>query len=235
MIDFAKASETGPRRENEDAVGVWALSDARLAFAVADGLGGHIGGKLASNLAIEMFRSSLEGLVLPNLAQVARGIHTALKAEQEKSPHLRSMATTFSAAIIDEKQMNFVHCGDTRIALQRGGGISKLTEDHTEAQRLFSIGKLTKDELANYPRRNVLESALGASNDPTIDSKTIDLHSGDRIFITSDGLHGKILLREMKALSDQSPDASTFVRRTIDAVKAKRPDDNFSVVAVFVT
>jgi PPM family protein phosphatase len=235
MFDFAIASEIGPRKENEDSVGAWVLGKTKLALAVADGLGGHVGGKLASNLAIEMYRASLDRLAPPNLIQVARDIHAALKAEQERSPRLRSMATTFSAAIIDEKQMNFVHCGDTRIALQRGGGILKLTEDHTEAQRLFSLGKLTKDEFANYPRRNILESALGASNNPTIDANTVALNSGDRIFITSDGVHGKILLREMKALSDRSPDASTFVSQTIDAVNAKRPDDNFSIVAVFVT
>ena len=61
-----------------------------------------------------------------------------------------------------------------------------------------------------------------------------DLGMGDRIFITSDGVHGKILLRELKTLSDESKDATTFVGRTIEAVNAKRPDDNFSIVAVFL-
>jgi PPM family protein phosphatase len=234
MFDYAIATETGPRKENEDSVGAWVLSETRFAAAVADGLGGHVGGKLASNLAIKMYRSSVENSASPDLQDVAKAIHAALKAEQDKTPSLRSMATTFSAAIIEQKQMRFVHCGDTRIILQRGSGILKLTEDQTEAQRLFSLGKLTKDELASYPRKNVLESALGAANAPTLDAKTVELRAGDRIFITSDGVHGKILLREMKAVSDASPDAATFVSRTIDAVNAKRPDDNFSVIAVFL-
>jgi PPM family protein phosphatase len=233
MFDYAMASEKGPRKENEDTVGAWVLSEGRLAIAVADGLGGHIGGKLASQLAIEMFRAAVDQSDSANLFEVAHGIHIALKEAQEKSPELRNMATTFSAAIIEARKLNFVHCGDTRIVLQRGDGIQKLTEDHSEAQRLFSAGKLTKEEFANYPRKNVLESALGASNEPTIDTKEIELKMGDRIFITSDGVHGKILLREMKALSDLSQNATTFVDRTIDAIKAKGPDDNFSVVAVF--
>ena len=234
MFDYAMASEKGPRQENEDTVGAWTLSDARLAIAVADGLGGHIGGKLASHLAIEMFRAAVDRPDPPDLSEVARAIHNSLKAAQEKSPHLRSMATTFSAAIIAEKRLSFVHCGDTRIILQRGGGIQKLTEDHSEAQRLFSAGKLTKEEFANYPRKNILESALGAAQEPTIDTKTVELRMGDRIFITSDGVHGKILLRELKTLSDESRDARSFVGRTIEAVNAKRPDDNFSLVAVFL-
>jgi PPM family protein phosphatase len=235
MFDYAMVSEKGPRKENEDAVGVWALSEGRLALAVADGLGGHIGGKLASHLAIEMFRAAIDRPDSPNLVEVAKGIHVALKTAQEKSPELRNMATTFSAAIIEKKQMYFVHCGDTRIVLQRDNGIQKLTEDHSEAQRLFSAGKLTKDEFANYPRKNVLESALGASNDPTIDTRKVELRMGDRIFITSDGVHGKILLREMKVLSDLSKTATAFVGRIVDAVNAKRPDDNFSVAAVFLS
>jgi serine/threonine protein phosphatase PrpC len=234
MFDYAIATETGPRKENEDSVGAWALSETRFAAAVADGLGGHAGGKLASNLAIEMYRSSVENSVSPDLRDVAKAIHAALKVEQDKAPNLRSMATTFSAAIIEQTQMRFVHCGDTRIILQRGSGILKLTEDQTEAQRLFSLGKLTKDEFVSYPRKNVLESALGAASAPTLDAKTIELRAGDRIFITSDGVHGKILLREMKAISDASPNAATFVSSIVDAVNAKRPDDNFSVVAVFL-
>ncbi len=234
MFTYAIASEKGPRKENEDSVGVWSLSETKVAFAVADGLGGHIGGKLASQLALDLYRAALDDSAPLHLANVAKTIHAALKVEQNKSPQLRNMATTFSAALIEGNKMDFVHCGDTRIVLQRGDGIRKLTEDHSEAQRLYSTGKLTKDEFLNYPRRNILESALGASNEPTIDTNTVEIEAGDRIFITSDGVHGKILLREMKFLSDASSDAATFVRRTVEAVNARRPDDNFSLVAVFV-
>jgi protein phosphatase len=234
MFDYATASERGPRKENEDSVGAWALSTKKLAFAVADGLGGHLGGKFASQLAVDMYRSALDHSGSSNLAGVARSIHLALKAEQEKEPQLRSMATTFSAAIIEGERMDFVHCGDTRIILQRGSGIRKLTEDHSEAQRLFSTGKLTKDEFVNYPRKNILESALGASSEPAIDTNTLEVKARDRIFITSDGVHGKLLLREMKALSDESPDATTFVSRVVEAVNSRRPDDNFSLIAVFL-
>src|SRR5437868_10991138 len=84
MLDYAIASERGPRIENEDSVGAWALSETRLAFAVADGLGGHLGGKFASHLAIDMYRAALDHSGPLNLANVARTIHLALKAEQEK-------------------------------------------------------------------------------------------------------------------------------------------------------
>jgi protein phosphatase len=97
MFDYAMISERGPRPENEDTAGVWALSETKLAFAVADGVGGHIGGKLASELAVKIYRAALNDSVPLPLVNVARTIHAALKVEQQKTPQLRNMATTFSA------------------------------------------------------------------------------------------------------------------------------------------
>ena len=117
--------------------------------------------------------------------------------------------------------------------MQRGSGIKRLTQDHTEAQRFLAAGKITKEEYWIYPRKNVLDNALGIGSRPTVDMNRHDICAGDRIMITSDGVHRKVFLREMKAISDLSKDASCFVENMMNAVRSRGPDDNFTIVAVF--
>jgi PPM family protein phosphatase len=153
--------------------------------------------------------------------------------EQADRPQLRQMATTFSAVYIVGHKMRLVHCGDTRIVLQRRNGIKLLTEDHTEAQRLLSTGRISPGEFDRYPRKNVLESALGGPTQPKIDSASLDVLPGDRVFIMSDGVHGKALLRELKEVSDRSRTASVFVQGVADLVRQRGADDNYTIAAAF--
>lgn len=231
---YATASEAGPRSANEDAVGVWPGSGEWFAAAVADGLGGYHGGQQASHIAISVFGAALELETRADLHGIALAIHEAIRHEQQADSKIRGMATTFSGAIITSGRVDFVHCGDTRILLQRNNGIRRLTVDHTEAQRLLASGAISQDEYANYPRKNVLESALGVSDVPKIDIGTHDIMLGDRIFLTSDGLHSKISLREIRDISVHTQDPDVAVREVVDTVNARGPDDNLTVAVIFI-
>ncbi|MCK1414835.1 serine/threonine-protein phosphatase [Bradyrhizobium sp. CW4] len=232
-FDFAYSSDKGPRAENEDSAGLWRTSDG-LAMAVADGLGGHNGGQFASRLAIDLFVNAVREDSNLDLPMLAWQIHQRIRQAQQDRPELRRMATTFSAVRIEGGTMRIVHCGDTRIVLQRGKGIKLLTKDHTEANRLLSIGKLSPEEFEHYPRRNVLESALGAPTHPQIDSATLDVSPNDRVFIMSDGVHGKVFLRELKDVSDDSATASVCAQRVAELVQKKGADDNYTIAAAFL-
>jgi serine/threonine protein phosphatase PrpC len=232
-VDYAYFSDKGPRSENEDSSGLWLMPNG-IAMAVADGLGGHVGGQFASSLAIDSFLSAVrEGSNL-ELAMLAWQIHRRIKDAQATKPELRRMATTFSAVHIAGHMMRLVHCGDTRVVLQRRNGIKMLTQDHTEAQRLLSIGKISREEFDHYPRKNILESALGGPTAPKIDTASLEVLPGDRVFITSDGVHGKTFLRELKELSDKAPTASVFVQEVADLVRQRGADDNYTIVAAFL-
>lgn len=231
---FATASETGPRSANEDAVGVWPSTGERLAVAIADGLGGYHGGRQASDIAIRMFGTAAEQKANADLHGIALTIHEAIRHEQQKDTKIRGMATTLSGAIITVGRVNFVHCGDTRILLQRNNGIRRLTVDHTEAQRLLDAGAITREEYASYPRKNVLESALGVSETPRIDVGTCDIVPGDRMFLTSDGVHSKLYLREIRDISVRSREPEDAVREVVGIVNARGPEDNFTVAAIFI-
>lgn len=232
-FDCASASLTGPRSANEDTVGVWQLENG-VAIAVADGLGGLRGGQTASKFAIARFGQALVE-DSPDMQRIVERIHEDIKVQQREQDELRGMATTLTAAWMRSGVLRFVHCGDTRLALQRGNGIIRLTEDHSEARRLYNAGALTKEELATYPRKNVLESALGSPGTLRVDTGTVQLEVGDRIMITSDGVHTKVLLREMKKISDSASSAVQFIEDMITEVNKRKPDDNFSIATAFAT
>ena len=233
-FDTATLSETGPRIENEDAVGIRPLGFNRVAIAVADGLGGHFGGRIASHLAVNSFLDFAANDSALDLRNAAEQIHIKILAEQQRNPQHRSMATTLSAAIFSAGLMEFVHCGDSRITIARGAGIKRLTTDHSEAQRLFASGKLNREQLANYPRKNILESALGISGNPTIDTGNFPLLLGDKIFFTTDGFHNKIMIRELFQLCQRFRTAQEAVNCLSGEMAGRGAEDNYSCACVFV-
>ncbi|MGQ3673596.1 PP2C family protein-serine/threonine phosphatase [Xanthobacter sp. TB0136] len=221
---------------NEDTVDCW-LSEAGTTIAcVADGLGGMGGGDIASKLAVSTFRKYLEKREATDaaLAAAAKEAHLEIHAAQQSGEKQNRMATTLTAIAISNAGMVGVHCGDTRAVIARGNGIKKLTKDHSEGQRLFEAGKLTKDELATYQRKHILDSALGDKGDPRIETFQFDVQSGDRLFLTSDGVHNLILLRELQRMAILSPTPAELVDKVREEVEERGPMDNFSIVALYI-
>lgn len=233
-FSWAFFTDKGPRAENEDAVGVWQLSDDWLGVAVADGLGGHVGGRRASSLALEVFGSAISRGERTNLAAIAMQVHTDIRREQDSLPELRSMATTLSAALLTGSHAQVVHCGDSRIALSRGEGIMRITEDHTEARRFLQSGLLTPEEYRQYPRKNVLDSALGIHGEPRIDTSEIELLKGDRLFFTSDGAHDKVALQELRMIAQRVRGPQELCDEVAALVAERKATDNYSLVAVYI-
>lgn len=232
-FEAASFSEAGPRAENEDAVSVHQFGRDCLAVAVADGLGGMAGGALASRTAVQLFVQRVSEGANLTLLEIVTEIHRSIRDLQSDNPRVGTMATTFSAAILKEGRMFGAHCGDSRISVARGAGIKKLTVEHTEAYKLLLAGKLTKEEYADYPRKNILESALGIHRTPKIDTFEFDLKTGDRIFFTTDGLHTKILLRELLAVSSRCSTPSELCQALREEMTTRQPNDNYSFIGVF--
>lgn len=222
-FDIASFSETGPRRENEDSFFI-SENDGEIRLAIADGLGGHGGGKQASKIAINSVENWLHSADLSNLPLDAH--QKILEAQQ--SSEFSDMASTLTALFITSNILKGVHVGDTRCAIQRGRGIKKLTIAHTEAQRLLDAGKLTKEEFRNYPRRNILDSALGSKEDLKVQSFEFKLEPGDIIFLTSDGVHEKLPLQRLLELSIGS--AEEICSRIGEEMTLLGPEDNYTCV-----
>lgn len=233
-IAFASVSNAGPRSVNEDFLDYWVAKSGETVACVADGLGGMGGGNIASELAISQFKDHLRDGIYTEEAMVAaaRVAHEAIRAAQKEGATNR-MATTLTAVALKYDRVLGVHCGDSRAVILRGKGIKRLTNDHSEGQRLFDAGKLTKDEFVNYPRKHILESALGDSDAPRIDPFHFDLFPGDRIVLTTDGVHNLLLLRELQNLSAKSATPSALVDSVTKTIKERGATDNYSLIALF--
>ncbi len=229
-------SEAGPRVVNEDAVESWRGNSGAFFLAIADGLGGMGNGDVASRLALNTVRDQFYS-TLPSETSLRSALEAAhsriLEAQREDSARGR-MATTFTVIAILGLKVFGAHCGDTRAAVARGNGIKRLTRDHSEGQRLFDAGKLTKEELATYQRQHILESALGDQEAPSIDTFEFQAAIGDRFVLTSDGVHGVVFLRELRELLVASDQPDHFVRSVKELVMERGPKDNFTVAAAFV-
>lgn len=230
MITTAMISEIGPRDENQDRADAWILNDGRLAVAIADGLGGHIGGSIAAEIAIDHVRHATRERGAPDLKAIAFEAHEKIRAEQLKSSVNHEMATTLSAAIISDMELLGAHCGDTRILVTRGDEIARLTQDHTELQLLLDMKLISPEDARFYPRRNVLHSALGIGGAIQIDEFRFALKTGDRVFFCSDGIHDKIDQRELHEISEKCASADDVVSAVQQEMIKRRPSDNYTLV-----
>lgn len=235
-FDFAARSEVGPRSDNEDCASAWQLDDGTLCLAVADGLGGRGSGGVASAIAVRCLRELVREFpkVSDDLTRVFRKVHEEIKRQQDSAEAQRFMATTLTAVFLGRSSLIGAHTGDTRAVIARGKGIKKLTSDHSEAQRLLVEGKITKEEFLNYPRKHILESALGSEDDPQIDIFEFDLQAGDRVFVSSDGFHTKLPLRPMLSVCQRHSTAEGFSREAVEAVHNNNPNDNYSIAVAYV-
>ncbi len=190
----AAISHTGKVRSNNQDSG---YAGSNL-FMVADGMGGHAGGDVASSLAI----SRLEQLDRPyeSTAAAERALREAT-AESARDlidtvavrPELAGMGTTLSALIMVDDYAVIAHIGDSRIYLYRDGALTQITTDHTFVQRLVDSGRITPEEARFHPRRSVLMRVLGDMDpDPELDTFIMPTQQGDRWLLCSDGLSGVV-------------------------------------------
>ena len=226
-VSVSSFSETGPRNQNEDAL-FFMESGNRAVLAIADGLGGHGGGRTAADIAMKTVKNWSPKLSFSTVVFTA---HDAVRKEQHSGQY-KSMATTMTALNIVDGHLEGVHVGDTRCSIKRGNGIRKLTVAHTEAQRLLDAGKLTKQQFLDYPRRNILDNALGAKDEIYFQNFYFTVEPGDYVILTTDGVHEKIFQKEMLGMIHGSPEEITA--RIKDRISELEPEDNYSgIVAHF--
>jgi serine/threonine protein phosphatase PrpC/CRP-like cAMP-binding protein len=205
-IRFYAATNVGRLRDhNEDNF----LVDKKLSlFVVADGMGGHAAGEVASALAVRIMHEELkkESAAIEDAAPLMRGtkqilvlleqavqkacarIHEEAKADVNK----RGMGTTLSALMIAGSHGFIAHVGDSRIYLLRDGRIQQVTEDHTVYNELVKRGKLTKDQIEKVAQKNAITRAVGVYERVEVDTLFIEVLPGDQFLLASDGLHGYI-------------------------------------------
>ncbi len=234
VSDSAAVSHVGRIRSNNQDSGLAGIG----LFVVADGMGGHAGGDVASAIAITRMAEADQVYSTPQEAefalQAALVAANALLAETVfEHTELTGMGTTVSALAVLGDEVAIAHIGDSRIYLCRDGDVSQITIDHTFVQRLVDSGRITEEEAAVHPRRSVLMRVLGdVDSAPEIDTSILATRAGDRWLICSDGLSGVVSLDQIRAEFAMGGRAHDLAQRLVkDSLDAGAPD-NVTVVVV---
>jgi len=237
---FARSDVGRVRSANEDYFLNEKIADHEYVFIVADGMGGHQAGDVASSLAAETFVENYKILRKKNFT-IANSIEVALKKANQvilkkaaADPNKRGMGTTFSALVISDRKASLVHIGDSRIYMIRKNKIRKLTVDHTFVEKLVEDGRISPDEARDHPQKNVLYMSLGAREGfvPQI-LGDMDVEDGDVFVMCSDGLSNMVADDYIKeyALSYFPEDAANEL---ITMANANGGTDNITVQIVRV-
>ena len=207
-------------------------------IAVADGMGGHAAGEVASRIAVQVLQTlqptlisteidedSVEDLLMHSLHSIDAEISLVTDEEIEK----RGMGTTLTALLIRDQYISLLHIGDSRCYRLRGNTLEQLSNDHTVIQELLDQGAISVAEAAEHPQRSMLTQALRGDGDVTPVLQMYEVKKGDRYLLCSDGLSGVLTDKEIKVGLKKS-DKDDAIKFLIDATYVNGAPDNVTVL-----
>ena len=229
---WASATHKGMvRQNNEDSLfpDESGESDGPAVLMVADGMGGHVVGEVASRLAVNAAASS-------NLSPGDRvaAANRAIREEVARQPDLEGMGTTMTLVELTPAGVaRFGHVGDSRAYLYRNGTLKQLTADHTVAAEMVALGQLTPEEAEDHPRSHIIVRCLGLTRFVNVDEMDLELESGDRILLCSDGLNSMVPLEAISnALAEGTADEVAW--RLIEQANKAGGHDNITIILIDV-
>jgi serine/threonine protein phosphatase PrpC len=233
---WATATHVGHLRDgNEDFVipDEDGSGDGPLVVAIADGMGGHVGGEIASRLAVEAATALPPGADVAVRDRIELG-NDAVVAATEDDPRLAGMGTTLTLGLFDpDGQLHIGHVGDSRLYLLRDGELDQLTRDHTWVMDMLSRGQLSEEQAETHPRRHLLTRVLGMIG-VQVDDDSVELRDGDRILICSDGLTTMLPDDAIAGILRNAETPSDAVWALVEGANAAGGYDNTTVAVVDV-
>ena len=236
VLRAGSATDVGQIRQiNQDSHLI--VASASL-FGVADGMGGHQGGEVASAMAVEITESQATERSLESLMQAVRTANRAIFEKAGSDVELRGMGTTLVAVMLvdgpEGEEIAWVNVGDSRVYLLRDGELIQLSDDHSLVEDLVRDGQLTPDEARVHPQRNILTRALGIDLDVDVDGGTVLPFTGDRFLLCSDGLFNEVSLEQMSAVLRRLADPDEAAQELVRLANEGGGRDNITVVVVDV-
>ena len=242
-LRYAGGTNRGRRREhNEDAYSIH--HGAHGGFVVADGLGGHAGGEIASRLAVESIDDTLSAILndISSTMEV-RDIETAIlsamhaanasvRDEATMDTALTDMGCTLLTALIHTSHATIGHVGDCRAYQWHAETLTQLTTDHTVVADMIAKGILTPERAHYHPYFHVLERAIGLDDELCADVHTFDIYSEDRLLFCSDGLWNMLDDDQLSAILSETKEAEPCVSHLIRTANHKGGDDNITVIVI---
>lgn len=219
------------RDNNQDAV----LCLDRV-VAVADGMGGHPGGEVASSLALALLEAAFTGRSLHELQAAVRAANRAIADRAETSSQLEGMGTTLCAVgATGDGRLAVVNVGDSRAYLMRDGSLRQLTEDHSVTADLVRRGELTEQQAIDHPDRSVLTRALGTGPTVDVDGAIHSALPGDRLLLCTDGLVNEVPVEEVRSVMEAMDDPGAAAEALVEQALSNGGSDNIAVAVAAVS
>jgi len=229
------------RQVNEDRVWCGSLPGGWTAVVVADGMGGHRAGDVASELAVGCLEDALqywdpamaeeEGLL--RLAEIIRKANQVVFETASLNEQYHNMGTTLVVAIVGAHRGLIGHVGDSRIYRLRQSSLAQLTEDHTVINELSKAGQLTPEEAARHPLRHAITRSVGTEREVKPDVAAIDWQAGDRLLLCSDGLSNMVEQQQLElTLGQPGATLEETADRLVELALDAGGDDNVTIVLV---
>ena len=242
-MEFAAQTDRGIRRQrNEDCYYADPMNNL---FVIADGMGGHSAGGIASQMAVAVFQKWVEELkgepALSHNADPSEKIRilTQLSMESNRRIYAHSqqlgiqdgMGTTLTTGFLDCTHLCYVHVGDSRLYLLRDGFLTQITKDHSLVQEMVDAGKISPETARVHPQRNIIRNAVGLEPALKVDSGCYPLNQGDIVLACTDGLHDMIVDdTEIARLIAAAPNLDAACRHLLDASLDYGGEDNVTLI-----
>jgi serine/threonine protein phosphatase PrpC len=237
---LAQETRIGARKTNQDRLGHWRTGHSLL-MVVADGLGGHLHGEIAAQVAVQHFAGAFQRDARPLLAapevflsKCMHGAHSAILREAQRLALADTPRTVIVACVVQEGHAYWTHVGDCRLYVVRRGSILQRTRDHTVVQQLLEAGRIREEAITTHPDRNRLLQCLGSLQAPRPETvERLRLKRDDLILLCSDGLWGPLTQRQLlhalvtRELGQAIPELANLAE-----VRAGPQCDNVSVLAM---
>lgn len=226
------------RQNNEDNGGVFVNKDGHRLAIVADGMGGHKAGDVASEMTVSSLKEiweNTEGIQTADAAEEwlrsnILKVNTELFKHAQENSECDGMGTTIEAVIVTNLFTTVAHVGDSRSYILNPSGFSQITEDHTLVNELVRTGQISEEDAEHHPRKNVILRALGTELDVKIDIKTIMFEEDDYLLLCSDGLSNKVTNEQMSSILQNEDPLEEKASTLISMANENGGEDNITLV-----
>lgn len=240
-MEFVHRTDVGKKRSiNEDYLDVVDKSEGLYLAVLADGMGGHNAGDVASELAVRFLtdrflKSALqlgseEEIVSSWMQEAYEGANERISSIAESDPSCKGMGTTLIAAVFQENKVTFAHIGDSRVYLYSKGEIKPLTKDHSYVNVLLDSGEIDEEQARNHPKKNMLMKAIGTEISIDPDILTVRLRQGEIILMCSDGLSNMVNAEQMTYVLEKDVSLTAKVNTFIELANEQGGEDNISII-----
>lgn len=229
------------RARNEDNLFIRQEKDVAL-VAVADGMGGHLAGNVASSLAVAAVEKSWNNLKRESITQVHEirklmvdmvvQANDIILEEANRNPEKSGMGTTLTTGLLFNKSLVISHIGDSRAYLVENNSIHLLTKDHSLVEELIKTGEVKPEDAPNHPQRHILTRALGTMPDPDVDITEMEVHPGSMLFLCTDGLTNLVSDQEILNHALHEEDPHILAEQLINLANSRGGYDNITVIVV---